>query len=78
MCDYKIQGRPIIVEKTGFKDNDQVPPWCARVYLPGPWWHDVAYGQTRNEAVAARMQRVSVQAYIASVSNSATEGKAGA
>lgn len=67
MCDYKIKGRRIILEDTGFKPGDKIGPCCARVYLPEPWNHDVAYGLTSRDAVHALMHRVSVQAYIASV-----------
>lgn len=67
MSDYGIKGRRIIVEKTGFKPCDRIPPVCARVYLPEPWLHDVGYGATERQAVAALMKRESVQSYIASM-----------
>ncbi|MDQ8206202.1 hypothetical protein QEH52_01680 [Coraliomargarita sp. SDUM461003] len=67
----KIKGRKVIVERTGFKKCDPIPPVCARVYLPEPWYHDVAYGATERMAIDALLKRESVQAYIASVGGDA-------
>lgn len=69
MCEYRVEGCKIILERVVVYGPCDTVEWSARVHLPEPWRCDVGYGATEREAVSALMARASVQAFKMAVKN---------